>query len=352
MIEEEKTSFEPRDNAYLVGCEEAEEMFLEAWKNNSLHQSWLISGIKGIGKATFAYKIARFLLSDDKEKRDDLSSLDISPNSNTFRQIAKGSHPEFKLIERGYIEKDRKKIVKAIKDGNYMSDDEMASLKKSSIISVDDVRTINEFLSKKSADGKWRVVLVDSVDEMNTSSANAILKILEEPPHKSIILLVSHNPAVLLPTIKSRCAKLHLAPLNENQVASLLRRYRADLNEDVIKKLALISGGSIGKAISYADGNALDMYEEIYSLATAGKKFKIAEMLDFCDKAVADEESYNLFKELVLKFLGEQARALNKVEDTADMYEKATKTFRETEALNLDKRQAVMTVMVAICRVY
>ena len=352
MIEEEKTSFEPRDNAYLVGCEEAEEMFLEAWKNNSLHQSWLISGIKGIGKATFAYKIARFLLSDDKEKRDDLSSLDISPNSNTFRQIAKGSHPEFKLIERGYIEKDRKKIVKAIKDGNYMSDDEMASLKKSSIISVDDVRTINEFLSKKSADGKWRVVLVDSVDEMNTSSANAILKILEEPPHKSIILLVSHNPAVLLPTIKSRCAKLHLAPLNENQVASLLRRYRADLNEDVIKKLASISGGSIGKAISYADGNALEMYEDIYSLATSGKNFKTAEMLDFCDKSVADEESYNLFKELVLKFLGEQARALNKVEDTADMYEKATKTFRETEALNLDKRQAVMTVMVAICRVY
>ena len=352
MIEEEKTSFEPKDNAYLIGCEEAEKMFLEAWKNNSLHQSWLISGIKGVGKTTLAYKIARFLLSDDKEKRDDLSSLDISPNSNTFRQIAKGSHPEFKLIERGYIEKDRKKIVKAIKDGNYMSDDEMASLKKSSIISVDDVRTINEFLSKKSADGKWRVVLVDSVDEMNTSSANAILKILEEPPHKSIILLVSHNPAVLLPTIKSRCAKLHLAPLKENQVASLLRRYRADLNEDVIKKLASISGESIGKAISYADGNALEMYEDIYSLAISGKNFKTAEMLKFCDNVVTDEESYNLFKELVLKFLSEQARSANKIEDTADMYDKATKTFRETEALNLDKRQAVMTVMVAICRVY
>lgn len=352
MIEEEKTSFEPKDNTYLVGCEDAEKMFLEAWKSNSLHQSWLISGVKGIGKATFAYKIARFLLSEDKEKKEDLSSLDISPNSNTFRQIAKGSHPEFKLIERGYIDKDRKKIMKAIKDGNYLSDEELGELKKSSVISVDDVRTINEFLAKKSADGKWRVVIVDTVDEMNTSSANAILKILEEPPHKSIILLISHNPAVLLPTIKSRCAKLNLAPLKENQVASLLRRYRADLSEDVIKKLASISGGSIGKAISYADGNALEMYEEIYSLATAGKKFKTAEMLSFCDKIVSDEENYNLFKELVLKFLTEQVRALNKVEDTADMYEKATKTFRETEALNLDKRQAVMTVMVAICRVY
>ena len=349
---EEKISFEPKDNTYLLGCEDAEGMFLEAWKNNSLHQSWLISGIKGIGKATFAYRIARFLLSDDNEKKADLSSLDISPNSNTFRQIAKGSHPEFKLIERGYIEKDRKKILKSIKDGNYMSDEELASLKKSSVISVDDVRTINDFLSKKSADGKWRVVLIDTVDEMNSSSANAILKILEEPPHKSIILLISHNPAVLLPTIKSRCVKLNLAPLKENQVISLLRRYKSELSEEVIKKIAAISGGSIGKAIAYADSNALEMFEDIYSLATSGKNFKTEEMLKFCDSVVEDEESYSLFKELVLKFLAEQARASNKVEDTTDMYEKAIKTFKETESLNLDKRQAIMTIMVAICRVY
>lgn len=349
---EEKTSFEPKDNNYLVGFEESEKMFLEAWKNKSLHQSWLISGIKGIGKTTFAYKLARFLLSDDAEKKEDLSSLDISPDCNTFRQIAKGSHPEFKLIERGYLKTERQKIVKAIKDGNYMSDEELASLKKSNIISVDDVRTINEFLSKKSADGKWRVVLIDSVDEMNSSSANAILKILEEPPHKSLILLISHNPALLLPTIKSRCNKLHIAPLKENQVASLLRRYRANLSEDVIKKIASISGGSIGKAISYVDGGALAIYDEIYALATSGKNFKTADMLSFCNNAVADDENYRLVKELILKFLSEQVRALNKVEETTDVYEKAVKTFKETEGLNLDRKQAIMTIMVAICRIY
>ena len=349
---EEKTSFEPKDNAYLVGCEEAEKMFLDAWKNNSLHQSWLVSGIKGIGKTTFAYKIARFLLSDEKEKKEDLSSLDISPESITFRQISKGAHPEFKIIERGYLKTERQKIVKAIKDGNYMSDNELGELKRSTVISVDDVRTINEFLSKKSADGKWRVVLVDSVDEMNSSSANAILKILEEPPHKVLILLISHNPGGLLPTIKSRCAKLHLKPLKENQVASLLRRYRSNLSEDVIKKIASISCGSIGKAISYADGNALEFYEKIYSLVTSGKKFKTAEMLAFCDEVVSDENNYKLFKELVLKFLSEQARALNKLEDIADMYDRVVKTFRETENLNLDKRQTIMIIMVAICRIY
>lgn len=349
---EEKTSFEPKDNAYLIGCEEAEKMFLDAWKNNLMHQSWLISGVKGIGKTTLAYKIARFLLSDDAEKKEDLSSLDISPDSNTFRQISKGSHPEFKLIERGYLKTERQKIIKAIKDGNYMNDDELADLKKSSVITVDDVRTVNEFLSKKSANGKWRVVIIDSVDEMNSSSANAILKILEEPPHKSVILLISHNPGILLPTIKSRCIKLHLNPLKENQIASLLRRYRSELSEDVIKKVSAISGGSIGKAIAYVDGNALDLYDRIYSLASSGKNFKTSEMLDFCDEVVADEDTYNLFRELVLKFLSEQVRSLNKVEDTADMYDKAIKTFKETDSLNLDKRQAVMTIMVAICRIY
>lgn len=349
---EENTSFDPKDNAYLVGCEEAEKMFLDAWKNNLMHQSWLISGIKGVGKTTLAYKIARFLLSDDNEKREDLSSLDISPDCSTFRQISKGSHPEFKLIERGYLKTERQKIIKAIKDGNYMNDDELSELKKSSVITVDDVRTVNEFLSKKSADGKWRVVIIDSVDEMNSSSANAILKILEEPPHKSLILLISHNPGILLPTIKSRCIKLHLNPLKENQVASLLRRYRSELSEDVIKKVAAISGGSIGKAISYVDGNALDLYDKIYSLVSSGKKFKTAEMLEFCDEAVADDDSYNLFKELILKFLSEQVKALNKVEDTADMYERVIKIFKETESLNMDKRHAVMNIMVSICRIY
>lgn len=349
---EEKISFEPKDNTYLIGCEELEKMFLDAWKNNSMHQSWLISGIKGVGKTTLAYKIARFLLSDDKEKKEDLSSLDISPDCATFRQISKGSHPEFKLIERGYLKTERQKIIKAINDGNYMSDEELADLKKTNVITVEDVRSINEFLSKKSADGKWRVVIVDSVDEMNSSSANAILKILEEPPHKSIILLISHNPGILLPTIKSRCIKLHLNPLKENQVASLLRRYRSELSEDVIKKVAMISGGSIGNAITYADCNALDFYDRIYSLATSGNDFKISEMLEFCDEVSSDEDNYNLFKELVLKFLVEQMRSLNKVDDTADVYDKIIKLFKETEILNMDKRQAVMTIMVSICRIY
>lgn len=349
---EPETSFMPKDNSYLLGHEDMEKMFLDAWKNNSLHQAWLISGPKGIGKATFAYKVARFLLDADETRKDSYASLDVSPDSQTFKQICSGSHPDFKLLERGYLKTERQKIVKAIKDGAYLSNDELNELKKSSVIAVDDVRTVNEFLSKKSANDRWRVVLVDSVDEMNASSANAILKILEEPPHKTLMLLVSHNPSRLLPTIRSRCAKLELKPLQDGIVASLLRRYRSETSEDIVKKTTAIAGGSIGKAIAYVDGNAAAYYERIYALATSGKNFKTADMLKFCDDVSASEEEYALFKELVLKFLSEQARSMNKVEESAEAFDKTIRTFLETESLNLDKRQAVMNIMVGICRIY
>lgn len=345
-------SFEPKDNGYLVGFEEAEKIFLDAWKNNSLHQSWLISGEKGIGKATFAYKIARFLLNVDENKKEEYSSLDVSPDCDTFRQIASGSHPDFKIIERGFIKTERQKIEKAVKSGNYMTEDELKNLKKSNVISVDDVRTINDFLAKKSAEGRWRVVIIDCADDMNKSSANAILKILEEPPHKSILLLISHNPTNLLPTIKSRCAKLMIRPLKDNVVASLLRRYRSELSEDKIKKTVAIAEGSIGKAINYVDGNAIEYYEQIYALATSGKNFKVADVLEFSEVVVEDENSYELFKELILKFLNEQIKSFNKIEETAKLFDETIKVFNETEKLNLDKKQAVLNIMNNICNVY
>ena len=351
-MSEIESSFEPRHNGYIIGHEDVEKMFFDAWKNNSLHQAWLISGIKGIGKATFAYRLARFLLNLEDDKINNYTSLDVSPDSQTFKQVSNGSHPDFKLLERGYLKTERQKIVKAIKDGSYLNNEELAELKKSSVITVDDVRTVNEFLSKKSADGRWRIVLVDSVDDMNTSSANAILKILEEPPHKTIMLLISHNPARLLPTIRSRCAKLELKPLKEGVVASLLRRYRPNIKEDLIKKTVAMAGGSIGKAIAYVDNDAVQLYEKIYALATSGKNFKTADMLKFCDEVSSTEENYELFKELICKFLSEQARSLNKIEETTQMFDKVTHTFVETESLNIDKRHAIMNIMVAICRIY
>ena len=348
---EQQINIEPRNNTYLLGHEEEEQIFLNAWKNNSLHNSWLLCGIEGIGKATLAYKFARFLLGADETQKDRYTTLDISASSQAYKLVSNNSHPDLKIIERDYTETDRRKVVKAIKDGEKLSDEELRSLKKSAIIKVDDVRTINEFLSKRSSNDGWRVVIVDSIDDLNNAGANAILKVLEEPPHKTILMLISHNPNRLLPTIKSRCAKLNLKPLSEAHVASLLRRYRPELSEKNIKGLSELCSGSIGKAILYADNSALNSYDDLCKIIYAKNKFKLVDLLAFCDAAVADENSYGLVQELVLKFVAENVRSCENVENLADMWDKAIKIFDETARLNLDKKQALINIITGICKV-
>ena len=225
----------PKNNFFLLGQEEAEKVMLDAYNNNTIHNSWLISGVKGIGKATLAYKFARFLLDEARKEHKSVESLSTNPDSIPNHLVNNNSHPDFKVVERDFIETDKRKVIKAIKDGDAMDEEDLRSLKKSAFIRIDDVRNINDFMSKKSSDGGWKVVIIDSIDDMNTASANALLKILEEPPAKSILLLISHNVGQLLPTIKSRCTKLVLKPLDTSTVSSLLRRYCPDLNENEIK---------------------------------------------------------------------------------------------------------------------
>ena len=337
----------PQNNFFLLGQEEAEKIVLDSYNNHTLHNSWLISGERGIGKATFAYKFARFLLDPNRSSK----TLNTSPDSQSNHLVSSNSHPDLKIIERDYIETDRKKVLKAIKEGEAMSESELQNLKKSAFIRIDDVRTINDFMAKKSSQDGWRVVIVDSIDDMNTAAANALLKILEEPPAKSVIMLISHNVGKLLPTIKSRCSKLVLRPLDENNLICLLRRYRPDLEEKEIKGIARIASGSIGKALAYADGNALDMYEGLQKIVFSGAGFKLSELLDWVDTAVASEESFSLAQELILKFCSDNIVGSRDVEETAKVWENAVKCFRLTGSLNMDKRQVLINVIGQLCKI-
>jgi DNA polymerase-3 subunit delta' len=337
----------PQNNFFLLGQEEAEKVVLDSYNNHTLHNSWLISGERGIGKATFAYKFARFLLDPNRSSK----TLNTSPDSQSNHLVSSNSHPDLKIIERDYIETDRKKVLKAIKEGEAMSESELQNLKKSAFIRIDDVRTINDFMAKKSSQDGWRVVIVDSIDDMNTAAANALLKILEEPPAKSVIMLISHNVGKLLPTIKSRCSKLVLRPLDENNLICLLRRYRPDLEEKEIKGIAHIASGSIGKALAYADGNALDMYEGLQKIVFSGAGFKLSELLDWVDTAVASEESLSLAQELILKFCSDNIVGSRDVEETAKVWENAVKCFRLTGSLNMDKRQVLINVIGQLCKI-
>jgi len=333
----------PAENSYLIGQDEAVKLFLSAYNSGSLHHGWLITGDEGIGKATFAYKIARFLLSAEAGKT--YNSLDIDINSPIFAQVAQRSHPDFKVLERDYTETDKKKLIKAINQGEAVDEEMKQGLKRSAVIKVEDVRDTVSFLLKKSFNDNWRVVIVDSTDDLNTSSANALLKILEEPPAKSILLLISHNPGKLLPTIRSRCAKLALKPLKNEEVASLLRRYQPDLSEKQVQTLAKIAGGSIGRAIKYAENNAIEMYEDIQKICYGGQKCDGNLMIELSNEVAADEDCWDLFKELVCRFVRENLPDYPRPKELYEAYEGALKIFDETIRLNMDKKQAALQIL-------
>ena len=241
-------------------------------------------------------------------------------------------------------------IFLMIKEGEPLDENELKSLKKSSVIRIDDIRTINEFLSKKSFDGNWRIVIIDCADEMNQNSANALLKALEEPPAKSILLLISHNPNKLLPTIKSRCAKINLSPLDANIVSSLLRRYRPELSEIEVEKLSQICSGSIGKAINYADNGGLLLYQMLENLFFAGKDFDIVKAIELSTMASKDENVWDLLQELVTKFVSDMMLGGEHIEELGQAWDKVRVIFADTINLNMDKKQAMINIINTICK--
>lgn len=181
----------PRFTRKLEGHAAAERIFLDAWAKGRLHHAWMIAGPEGIGKATLAWRIARFLLATPQASGEPPHDLGSDPASEAARLVGARSHPDLFVLERPV-------------------NPETGKLKQD--IAVDDVRRVNAFFARTAAMGGWRVVIVDAVDDLNASSANALLKILEEPPLKAIFLLVAHAPGRALKTIRSRCRVLALRP--------------------------------------------------------------------------------------------------------------------------------------------
>lgn len=340
----------PQKNSYLLGQEEAEAAFLRAYNSKIMHHAWILSGPFGIGKATLAYRIARFLLSADVNKND-YTSLNISEKSNIFQQVANGSNPDLMVLERDYIDTDRRKIIKAIKDGEPLDDTELANLKKSAYIRVDDVRKVHDFLTKTSYNDNWRIVIIDSADDMNKSAANALLKMLEEPPARTVILLISHNVGTLLPTIRSRCAKLPLNALNDTNVASLLRRYRSDLSEAMIEKLVELCSGSIGKALLYADNDIVGMYEDMCSVLCMRQNYSLPKLLEFAAETAANDDRFAILKELIIKFIKDNMLNAQNPEKLYECWQEAEKGFADCINLNMDKKFMLINLLTKICKV-
>lgn len=241
----------PRDTLRLFGQQAAETTFLDAYARDRLHHGWLITGPRGVGKATLAWQIARFLLATPPTQDDGLfgappppTTLAIDPEHPVARRIAAGAEPGLASITRS-VNSDTKRLREQIV--------------------VEDIRRLTRFFGLSAADGGRRVVIVDAADEMNISAANALLKMLEEPPARTTLLLVTHQPSRLLPTIRSRCRTLRLSPLDEADLQAALEQTGAELPEDT-GHLNALAGGSIGAALRLQSLGGLADYAELVAL--------------------------------------------------------------------------------------
>lgn len=222
----------PRDRFDLQPSAEAEARFEDARLRGRLHHAWLLTGPQGVGKATFAYRAARRLLGARPDPQRGL--LGTRPDDPVARLVSAMSHPDLLVLER-LIEKDR--------------------LKKT--ISVDQARDLPDFFSKSPSLAKARVAIVDAADDLNANAANALLKILEEPPQHGVLFLISHAPGRLLPTIRSRCRRLAFAPWSAAALTDLVMD-RLSVSAEAARNVAQMANGSPGAALDLASGPVME----------------------------------------------------------------------------------------------
>ncbi len=283
----------PRDTPALIGQDAAEAAFLDAYNTGKLHHAWLLTGPRGVGKATLGWRIARFLLATPEDDGGMFAAptpatLDIDPEHPVARRIASGGEGALKSVTRS-MNTDTKKMRKQIV--------------------VDDIRALNGFFQMSAADGGRRIVIIDDADEMNVNAANALLKMLEEPPERAVLILISHQPFGLLPTIKSRCRTLRLGTLAPEQMADALGASGVEVDGDP-KALAELAGGSVGGALRLSLMGGLQIYSELTALVGTLPRMDRARALKLAEAAAqrGAEEKLTLLFTLIDVLLSRLAR--------------------------------------------
>ncbi len=346
----------PRQTPDLLGHGEGERVLLRAWASGRLPHAWLITGARGVGKATLAYRFAKFVLAGGGEGgglfADGPDSLDLDAAHPVARQVAVGSHPDIFALEP-FMQREQR------------------SLKPSAEILVEHVRQAVHFCFMTPSSSAWRVIVVDPAEEMNANAANALLKVLEEPPSQAVLLLVSHAPARLLPTIRSRCAQLSLATLDETSMATLLDRHLPEAAGDDRAALAQLAEGSVGRALDLHQAGGLRLYRELVDLLTGLPQLDTGRLHAFADKLAQgqDPTAFRLGGELLGWWLGRLIRAEARgetarevvageaaamarlgaraeLEQWLSLWEKIAGLFRRAERANLDRKQVVLTTFL------
>ncbi len=301
--------YHPRFAAEVIGHAEAQSQFGKAFASGKPHHAWLLRGQKGIGKATLAYHLAAQILGGSEQSR---------------RWIHARAHPDLFVLER------------------QLNDAKPRKLK--SEISVDDARSLTAFFSRTAA-GSWRVAIIDAADDLNSESANAILKLVEEPPPKALIFLVSHQPGKLLRTLKSRCLKLALGPLENDQVFNIVNALPIETkpNDEELTRAIVQAQGSPGQARSLLSSAGAKAFAQFAGLSRPKASDLVRISNQLAGRGVSPDE-FTTFSQLLLDWLAQTARASSNAK-LAAAHQTISENTRIAQGFNLDRRQAALAQM-------
>ena len=310
----------------ILGQDKAVAQFASAWATRKLHHAWLLAGPKGVGKASFAHSAARRVLADGAGPVSDRPGIATNSDHPIVKLVEAGSHPDMRVLERLVNEKT----------GNLGRN-----------ISVDQVRGLGDFFGLTPALSPWRVAIIDSIDDLERSAANALLKMLEEPPANSIFFLVSHAPGRLLPTIRSRCRRLDLNTLDDDAMTSVLESAGADLPVAERQRVIAMAGGSAGRALDYAELGLAKLEDAALAILRQGDPTNIrrSELASDLGKKGAAER-YAAFLSLAPSLIAREARALTggPRERALDAYARARELAGVAPRLSLDPAATVFQI--------
>lgn len=311
-----ETPLHPRFSKAVIGHDNAIRQFETAFAGGKLHHAWLISGPSGIGKATLAYELAARVLGAS------------DPTSSSGRWIHAKSHPDLFVLERQLA--DRKPV------------------KLKTEISVEDARGLAQFFGRTSSSGGWRVAIVDTADDLNRESANALLKQVEEPPLNCVLFLLSNQPGRVLRTLKSRCIRLPLKLLDPANTEAVLRT--VEIDEETRRSAIEIADGSPGMALELATSTAAKAFTKFPAngRTTALSRNSIVNTLSM---RAAGQDEFEAMSDLLLAWtakMAQQHASEPAGERLAKVYGVALAKKRETTAYNLDRKMAIVAQMVAI----
>ncbi len=322
----------PREMTALFGHADAERTLLEAYQSTRMPHAWLIGGPPGIGKATLAYRLARFVLAHPDPKLAAVqaaTSLAVASDHPVTRRIAAQAQGDLLVLERVVNEQTGKLYT---------------------VIRVDDVRRSVSFFGSTAGEGGWRIAIVDAVDDLQREGANALLKVLEEPPERTLLLLISHAPGRELPTIRSRCRRLLLRPLDETDVTRAIQAATGrNAAEAEVVQAAAASDGSVGRALRFLDGPALALRQRVLDLF-AQLPNPDPRALHALGDALSGSEPQTLstFMDMVNGWLSDRLDAdvygVGQMAKTAQAWEKVNRAARDVESYNLERKPLVFSV--------